>query len=541
MIIRAAGEIVSAFIMDLHGQSIIAGRAVASANTKTFSAVNAATGEKLSPLFHESTVAEADEALHRAEQAFEEYRALPAERIAEFLTRAAEEILKLGGDLLPRAGLETGLPEQRLVGECARTVNQLKMFAELVREGSWLEATIDRAIPDRKPMPRPDLRRMLVPLGPVVVFGASNFPLAYSVAGGDTASALAAGCPVVVKAHPAHPGTSELVARAIGAAIEATKMPPGIFSMVHGANEISLHLVRHPAVKAVGFTGSLQGGRALFDAAAARPEPIPVYAEMGSTNPVFILPGALKKNGPAIAEHFVQSFTLGVGQFCTCPGIAIGCESDEWKAFIERAGELTKTVAPAVMLHRGIHEKFAGGAGRFEKTAGVRVAGKSAVQAEGRAGAVAFATDARTFQREMALSEEVFGPSTLLVSCGSAAELEQIARGLHGQLTASIHGTEEDLAQHQDLVAILRQKAGRLIFNGFPTGVEVCPSMQHGGPYPATTDARTTSVGAYAIKRFARPVCFQNFPDAALPVELRNKNARQVWRLIDGQLTKADV
>ena len=527
--------------MELHGKSIIAGRPTASANVKTFSAVAATTGEKLSPLFYESTTAEVDEALKLAEQAFEEYRALPPERVAEFLTRAAEEILKLGEELLERAGLETGLPEQRLVGECARTVNQLKMFAGIVQEGSWLEATIDRGNPDRKPMPKPDLRRMLQPLGPVVVFGASNFPLAYSVAGGDTASALAAGCPVIVKAHPAHPGTSEMVARAIGAAIEATKMPPGLFSMVHGANEISLYLVKHPVVKAVGFTGSLQGGRALFDAAVSRPEPIPVYAEMGSTNPVFILPGALKKNGPAIAENLVQSFTLGVGQFCTCPGIAIGCQSDEWKAFVDKAASLTKTVTPGVMLHRGIREKFKSGADQFAGTAGVDVAGKSAAETAGRAGAVVFATDAKTFRQQPVLSEEVFGPSTLLVGCGSPEEMEQIARGLHGQLTVTVHGTEEDLARYKNLIAVLRQKAGRLIFNGFPTGVEVCAAMQHGGPYPATTDSRTTSVGAYAIKRFARPVAFQNFPDAVLPAELQNKNSRNLWRLVDNQLTKADA
>ena len=527
--------------MELHGKSIVGGRVTASPKVKTFSAATAATGESLSPAFHESTTAEADEAVKLAEAAFEIYRALPPERVAEFLVRAGEEILKLGEELLHRAGLETGLPEQRLVGECARTVNQLKMFAGIVREGSWLEATIDRGNPDRKPMPKPDLRRMLVPLGPVVVFGASNFPLAYSVAGGDTASALAAGCPVIVKAHPAHPGTSEMVARAIGVAIDATKMPPGIFSMLHGANEISTYLVKHRGVKAVGFTGSLQGGRALFDAAASRPEPIPVYAEMGSTNPVFILLGALKKNGQAIAENLVQSFTLGVGQFCTCPGIAIGPDGDEWKAFVDKASALTNAVAPGVMLHRGIREKFQGGAERFAKTAGVSVAGKSSAEAKDRAGAMLFATDAKTFQRQSMLSEEVFGPSTLLVSCGSPQELEQIARGLHGQLTATVHGTEEDLAQHKNLIAILRQKAGRLIFNGFPTGVEVCAAMQHGGPYPATTDSRTTSVGAYAIKRFARPVCFQNFPQSALPVELQNKNSRNLWRLVDNQLTQADA
>lgn len=526
--------------MELHGKNLIGGKAVVSANTKTFSGVNPATGEKLSPQFHEATVAEADEAMVLAEKAFEEYRRQPAEKIAAFLERVAEEILKLGDELLQRASAETGLPEERLVGERDRTVNHFKMFAELVREGSWLEATIDRAQPDRRPLPKVDLRRMLVPLGPVVVFGASNFPLAYSVGGGDTASALAAGCPVVVKAHPAHPGTSEMVGRAIQTASEASGMPPGVLSMVHGlSTEIGIRLVQHPAAKAVGFTGSLQGGRALFDAAAKRSEPIPVFSEMGSTNPVFILPGALKQNGKAIAEGLAQSFTLGVGQFCTNPGLAFGRDGEEWRTFVQRVGELSSIVAPGVMLHQGISAKFLEGTEKFQKVPGVSVAGKSTAEAvAGRAPAMVFNTDAKTFEQQHVLREEVFGPSTLLVNCGSTEELEKIARDLPGQLTATIHGTEEDLLAHGNLLSILREKAGRLIFNQFPTGVEVCPSMQHGGPYPATTDSRFTSVGTYAIKRFVRPVCFQNFPDSALPAELKNKNTRNIWRLLDGKLSK---
>ncbi len=528
--------------MELHGKSIVGGKATTSANTKTFSGVVAATGEKLQPLFHEATPAEADEAMALAETAFEEYRRQPAEKIAGFLDRIGEEILKLGDDLLKRAGAETGLPEARLTGERARTVNQFKMFAELRREGSWLEASIDRAQPDRKPLPKVDLRRMLVPLGPVVAFGASNFPLAYSVGGVDTCSALAAGCPVVVKAHPAHPGASEMVGHAIQAAIEATGMLRGVFAMINGpSTEIGMRLVQHPATKAVGFTGSLQGGRALFDAAAKRLEPIPVFAEMGSTNPIFILPNALKNNGGAIAEGLAQSVTLGVGQFCTNPGLAFGCQSEEWKTFVNQMGKLVGNVAPGVMLHQGISARYQEGSGKFEKTRGVSVAGKSTAEAaKGRAPAIVFNTDAKTFQQERVLREELFGPSTLLVNCGSTQELEQIARELPGQLTATIHGTEEDLIQHANLVAILREKAGRLIFNQFPTGVEVCPSMQHGGPYPATTDSRFTSVGAFAIKRFVRPVSFQNFPDAALPMELKNKNSRNIWRLVDGKLTKED-
>jgi len=526
--------------MELHGQNFIGNKAV-SANPKTFTAFAAGSGEKLPPLFHEAAPEEIDAALALAARAFEEYRRKSADKIAAFLDRIAEEILKLGDELIQRAMAETALPEARLTGERARTVNQFKLFAELVREGSWVEASIDHAIPDRKPLPKPDLRRMLVPIGPVVVFGASNFPLAYSVGGGDTASALAAGCPVVVKAHPAHPGTSELVARAIVVAAEAMGMPNGVFSMVHAVNtELSLRLVKHPATKAVGFTGSLQGGRALFDAAASRPEPIPVFAEMGSTNPVFILPGALKKNANGIAEGLAQSVTLGVGQFCTNPGLAFGCGGTEWRAFVEKMGQLAGGVAPGTMLHAGIASRFREGAEKMGNISGVTLAGKSSAEAPGRAPALVFTTDAKTFQSNPVLREEVFGPSTLLVHCGAAQDLEAIARSLPGQLTATIHGTDEDLAQHPELVAILREKAGRLIFNQFPTGVEVCPSMQHGGPYPATTDSRFTSVGAFAIKRFVRPVSYQNFPDAALPAELKRLNSRNLWRLINGKLTQAD-
>jgi NADP-dependent aldehyde dehydrogenase len=320
-------------------------------------------------------------------------------------------------------------------------------------------------------------------------------------------------------------------------------MPAGVFSMLHAVgHEISLALVRHPDTKAVGFTGSLRAGRALFDAAASRPEPIPVYAEMGSTNPVFILPGALREKGDAIVEALMQSVTLAVGQFCTNPGLVFGCGGQPWQSFVEKAGRLAANVPPGVMLYRGIADRFDAGVEQFSRTKGVKVAGKfSADTAKGRAPALVFETDARTFEREEKLREELFGPSTLLVNCGSARDLEAIARALPGQLTATIHGTDADLAEHGALVDILRQKAGRLIFNQFPTGVEVCPSMVHGGPYPATTDSRTTSVGAAAMKRFARPVCYQNFPESALPPELKNKNSRGLWRLVDGEPTKNDA
>jgi NADP-dependent aldehyde dehydrogenase len=528
--------------MELRGKNFI-GSERSAENTLAFHAINPVTQQELEPAFHAATGKEIDAALECAARAFEEYRAQPPERIAVFLARIAEEILNLGDALIQRANEETALPEQRLTGERARTVNQLKMFAELVREGSWVEACIDRAAPERKPLPKPDLRRMLIPIGPVVVFSASNFPLAFSVAGGDTASALAAGNPVVVKAHRAHPGTSELVATAIQKSVEATEMPAGVFSMIYGtSHDVGLRLVRHPAARAVGFTGSFQAGRALFDAAAARPEPIPVYAEMGSTNPVFILPEALKQRSDAIAEGLVQSVTLGVGQFCTNPGLVFGLRGEGLKAFMSEAGQLATRAAPGTMLYAGICDRFQEGARHMSGVAGVTVIGQSPGSANrGQAGAIVFATDANTFLSHEALKEELFGPSTLIVSCASAGELEQIARTMAGQLTATIHGTEEDLVHHAKLISILQQKVGRLVFNGFPTGVEVCPSMHHGGPYPATTDVHFTSVGTAAIKRFVRPICFQSFPDTALPPELRNKNSRNIWRLIDGQLTKDDV
>jgi 2,5-dioxopentanoate dehydrogenase len=528
--------------MQLHGKNIL-GEKPSAAGATSFTVTAPGSGAELPPLFYEATEAEAEQALTLAERAFEAYRAQPAERIAAFLERIAEEIMRLGDDLIRRAHTETALPEQRLVGERLRTVNQVKMFASLVREGSWVDASIDRAQPQRQPLPKPDLRRMLIPIGPVAVFGASNFPLAFSVAGGDTASALAAGNPVIVKAHPAHPGTSELVARAIQAAAAATQLAPGVFSMLHGrGHEVGMCLVRHPAVKAVGFTGSQAAGRALFDAAAARPEPIPVYAEMGSTNPVFVLPGALRDGAATLAQGLLQSVTLGVGQFCTNPGLVFGLRGTEFDALAEAAGRLATASAPGTMLYQALCDRFDASLTEAEKLPGVRVLGKSSTTpAAGQVATTALAVDVGTFRTHASLREEMFGPSTLLVACGSSEELEAAARGLPGQLTATLHGTTEDLARHQGLVAILRQKVGRLLFNGFPTGVEVCPSMHHGGPCPATTDVHFTSVGTAAIKRFARPICFQNFPDEALPVELKNKNTRGIWRLIDGQLTRDDV
>jgi 2,5-dioxopentanoate dehydrogenase len=528
--------------MELHGKNIIAGKIV-EVGGKTFQAFAPASGKSIEPQFEGAGADQVNQALEAAESAFHEYRRLSSEQRANFLEKIADEIVALGDDLIERVHLESGLLKDRLAGERGRTVNQLRMFADLIREGSWVDARIDRAIPDRQPLPKPDLRRMLIPIGPVVVFGASNFPLAFSVAGGDTASALAAGCPVVVKAHHAHPGTSEMVARAIVKAVEAAGIPAGVFSLLYGAgHEVGVGLVKHPLTRAVGFTGSLRGGRALFDAAASRPDPIPVYAEMGSINPVFILPGALRERADAIAEGLKNSVTLGVGQFCTCPGLAVGLLDENFAQFADKLGGLIASAQPGTMLYPGILQGYEAGVKRLSDIDGLQTT-QSQIEPDGsktEARPAMFATNARTFLRRHELSEEVFGPSTVVVSCDSREEMERIARNLEGHLTASIHGTAQDLRDHDWLVSILETKAGRLIFNGFPTGVEVCASMHHGGPYPAMTDSRATSVGTAAIERFARPVCYQNFSQEALPVELRNVNQRGIWRLVDNQLTKDD-
>jgi 2,5-dioxopentanoate dehydrogenase len=503
---------------------------------------NPATGELLEGEFFEATVGEIDAAARAADRAFEQFAALAPSRRAELLRAIARELLALGDRLLERAAAETGLPVSRLESERARTVSQALLFAEHIEEGSWVGARIDRALPDRRPQPRPDVRRMLVPMGPVAVFGASNFPLAFSVAGGDTVSALAAGCPVMVKAHPAHPGTSELAASAIRTAARETRMPDGVFAMLYGASpEVGITLVTHPLIRAAGFTGSLAAGRTLFDAAALRPEPIPVYAEMGSSNPVFVLPGALAERGEAIAKGLAASVTLGAGQFCTNPGLTVVVESPAASAFLKSAGDILAAAPAGTAVHAGIKAAYDQGIAEVTRLPGVRVAARA--RGEGAhpdtdVHAALLLTDDRTWAQNPRLSEEIYGPATLAVSCASRHELIAFARGLSGHLTATIHGTEKDLSEFGELVSILRRKAGRLVFNGFPTGVEVCHAMHHGGPYPATTHSRETSVGTAAIFRFARPVCYQDFPQAALPEELRDGNPRGIWRLVDGAYTR---
>lgn len=527
--------------MHLHGHNLI-GHQCSAQGSSSFHAVNPATGQKLEPAFIEATAGEVDAAAQAADQALDAYASLPASQRADFLQAIAQRLDEMGEALTQRAHAETGLPPDRLNSERNRTANQLRLFAHLVREGSWVDARIDRAQPDRQPLPKPDLRRMLVPIGPVAVFGASNFPLAFSVAGGDTASALAAGCPVVVKAHPGHPGTCELAAHAILQAARDTGMPDGVFSMVHGtSHDVGLALVRHPLIQAVGFTGSQQGGRALCDAAAARPQPIPVHAEMGSINPVFILPGAITQRGDDLARGLSQSVTLGVGQFCTNPGLVLGMDGPAMEQFTSHLAQCIGQAPLGVMLHAGIRASYQRGTEALRQARGVRLAGQAEAPPSSQAtlaSAALFVTDEQTWLANPLLAEEVFGPSTLLVKCADSSGLYRIARALQGQLTATIHGTEEDLREHAELLAILRRKAGRLLFNGMPTGVEVCPAMHHGGPYPACSDPRFTSVGTAAILRFARPVCYQNFPQHALPVELRDDNERGIWRLVDGQWSR---
>lgn len=496
-----------------------------------YAARNPATGETLEPLYRDATEDEIDRVCRAARDAADAYAALLPARRADLLGAIAEELIGAGERLLLRANAETGLPLDRLEAERNRTVGQLRLMSSLVREGSWVDARIDTAQPDRKPTPRPDLRRMLRPLGPVAVFGASNFPLAFSVAGGDTASALAAGNPVVVKAHPAHPGTSDIAAQAVGHAAGRLGLSPGVFGMVHGTSpQVSLAVVRHPAIAAVGFTGSLRAGRALFDAAAARPHPIPVFAEMGSVNPVFILPGALRLRGAAIADGLVKSFTLGVGQFCTKPGLVFGIASPEWDQFCASVASRARDVPQGVMLDARIAEAFAQSCATLRN-----------VEWLCERGARVARVDALTYRSSPELAQEVFGPFTLLVTVGIPDDLVSIASALDGQLTASVHGTDEDFARWTDLFAALPRKAGRLICDGFPTGVEVAAAMSHGGPYPATTDTRFSAVGTTAVLRWVRPICYQGFPDALLPEELRNANPRGLLRLVDGTLTRDPV
>ncbi len=507
--------------------------------SNTFKAVNPVNFSETTDLFYPASQKEVDEALQKADSAFEQYRLISGNDKARFLDRIAEEILSLGDELVQKAVEESGLPEGRIVGERGRTVGQLKMFAELLREGSWLEASVDTALPDREPVPKPDLRKMLIPVGPVVVFGASNFPLAFSTAGGDTASALAAGNSVIVKAHNSHPGTSELVASAIIKAADETGMPDGVFSHLQDSGFIvGQQLVTAPQIKAVAFTGSFGGGMALLDLAASRKDPIPVFAEMGSINPVILLPGALKDNPQEIARACAGSITLGAGQFCTNPGLIIGVDEILTEPFKKYLGEEISAIAPSTMLNKGILSNYEQKKSEAISQSGVKTISKSPDSSDGSGSPLVAAVDANEFISNPRLHEEVFGPYSLVVNCNTPEQLNEVVEKLEGQLTVSVMGTTLDLDNFKDVIEKLKEKAGRIIFNGMPTGVEVCPSMHHGGPFPATIDSRFTSVGTSAIKRFVRPFTYQSWPDELLPAELQDSNPLGIWRNYNNQWTK---
>lgn len=523
----------------IQGLALIGGQAVRGAGA-AFQAFDPGRGQALGPDFNAVDAAQVEQACALAGAAFDAFRATGDHERADFLDLIAAQILALGDELIVRAMAETGLPRARLEGERGRTVNQLRLFAELLREGSWQDARIDSALPQRQP-PRPDLRLRCVGVGPVAVFGASNFPLAFSVAGGDTAAALAAGCPVVVKAHSAHPGTSELVGRAVVEAVRQSGLAAGVFALLTGSGHgIGDTLVRHPAIQAVGFTGSRSGGLALMAAAAARPQPIPVYAEMSSINPVVLLPGALSRRGADIATGFAASLTMGVGQFCTNPGLVLGLAGADFDRFAAAAAEALRPVPAGTMLTPGIASAYQ--RGEEVLAAQPAVAGLLRGASSGCQGAPSlFKTTGAAFLANHAMSAEIFGPASLLVACRDIAELLAVIEGLEGQLTATLQlqdDDEDDIAAARTLLPALERKVGRILANGYPTGVEVSTAMVHGGPFPATSDGRSSSVGTAAIQRFLRPVCYQNLPRALLPAVLREPNERGVWRRRDGALMR---
>ncbi|PKZ66617.1 aldehyde dehydrogenase (NADP(+)) [Gordonia terrae] len=522
---------------DLTGQLIIAGERVTGSGSAVHG-IDPATGGRLLPAYAHGTEADVARATAAAADAFGPYRATSSEDRAHFLSTIADNLDAASEVLVERAVAETGLPPARITGEVGRTSGQLRLFASVLREGSWHGARIDPAQPDRTPLPRADIRQRKIPLGPVAVFGASNFPLAFSVAGGDTASALAAGCPVVVKAHDAHPGTSELVGRLIADAVAATGMPAGTFSLLYGTGrELGIALVTDPHIKAVGFTGSRSGGTALVAAAASRPEPIPVYAEMSSINPVFPLDGALRDDAAGLGRAFVASLTMGSGQFCTNPGLVIAVDGPGLDAFVAAAAEAISSSTPTPMLTPGIAASYASGVDEFVSAADVLARSEEST-GPNTCRAALFGTDAETFLASTTLQQEIFGSSSLVVRCRDLQQVREVAAELEGQLTATVHVADSDLEDARDLLEALELKAGRILFNGWPTGVEVGHAMVHGGPYPSTSDSRTTSVGSLAIERFLRPVAYQDVPASLLPRPIADGNPEHIWRRVDGELIR---
>ncbi|WP_418637716.1 aldehyde dehydrogenase (NADP(+)) [Winogradskyella sp.] len=520
------------------GKNYIGNQLSASGN-KTYTTFNPQTNQENNVVFTEATSEEIDQAVLLATEAFTSYKSISNEQKAAFLNAIADEILALGDRLIETYCSESGLPQGRAMGERGRTMGQLRSFAELVLEGSWVEASIDTAQPDRVPMPKPDLRKMNIPLGPVVVFGASNFPLAYSTAGGDTAAALAAGCPVLVKSHPMHAGTGELVASAIIKAAKDTGMPNGVFSNLNSSGiKVGQQLVAHPKVKAVGFTGSIRGGRALYDLAAKRPEPIPVFAEMGSVNPVVLLPKALENRAAAIAKTYAQSITLGTGQFCTNPGLILGIKGVALTKFINVLATEIVAVDPGCMLHPNILGAYEANKEKAISQEGLTLAAHYQNDVANNYAKQAIATvTGTTFLANPQLHQEVFGPYSIVVQCDDAGQLEQLILQLEGQLTGTIIADKNETADYPKVIAAVQNRVGRIIFNGVPTGVEVCPSMVHGGPYPASTDSRFTAVGVNSIARWVRPFSYQDWPNELLPLELKNENPLGILRLVNNKKT----
>jgi len=493
-------------------------------------------------MYTDATIEEINNVMEKAWHAFHRYKKFSLKQRADFMHAVANELENLGDELIQTAHEETHLPEARLRNEKTRTVFQLNNYADACERGDWLEARIDTAVPDRNP-PKPDLRKMLIPLGPVVVFGAANFPFAYSTAGGDTACALAAGCPVIVKAHPAHARTSEIVANAVLAAAENCKMPDGIFAHVHGAgNEVGEALIKHPLTKAVGFTGSFLGGKQLFDWANQRKEPIPVFAEMSSINPVFLLPEKLQQSAVDVAKQYAGSITLGVGQFCTNPGLIVGVDNNNLETFIQTLGEEIKKTSPGEMLHPGIFKNYVERRANALSQESVETVATSQSEPLLNQGTPTIASaTAQAFINNPVLHLEVFGPYSIVIRCKGVEEMIDVTKHIEGQLTATLMATENDIKNNSELVEYIKNVCGRFILNGVPTGVEVCLSMQHGGPFPATTDSRFTSVGADGIKRFARPICYQNWSNELLPDELKNENPLGIWRTVNDKLSNGSI
>ncbi len=519
------------------------GNQLSATGNKTFKTFNPKLNIENQWEITEASQDEVNQAAKLANEAFKTYSKTSGAKKAAFLRAIADEIEALGDDLLEVYSAESGLPNGRAMGERGRTLGQLRAFANHVEEGNWVDASIDTAQPERKPMPKVDLRKMNVALGPVVVFGASNFPFAFSTAGGDTAAALAAGCPVIVKSHPMHAATGEMVSSAVIKAAEKTGMPNGVFSNLNSSGiEVGQQLVQHPKVKAVGFTGSIRGGRALYDLAAKRDEPIPVFAEMGSINPVVILPQALNNRADAIAKTYAGSITLGTGQFCTNPGLIIGIKSEGLTNFVNTLAEEIVKVEPSCMLHPNIAGAYETNKSKALSQSGIEVlAGYENDIAPNYARQVVTTVEGGTFLNNPTLHHEVFGPFSLVVQCENQQQLEDIISNLEGQLTGTIISDDNEISEHSKVVNALQNRVGRIIFNGVPTGVEVCPSMLHGGPYPASTDSRFTAVGVDSIKRFVRPFSFQDWPNDLLPEELQNENPLGIIRNVNGKVTKEKI